>query len=877
MSSADFSLWQQKNYYFTSKPSRYRYPASNKISQLWLFVFREYLSLEMELERVCPLLLAALVAVCYSNSLRSGLAYDDQAAIRDNRDLRPHTPITNIFFNDFWGTPLRKEGSHKSYRPLTVLSFRANYAVHGLKPFGYHLINVLLHALVCFLFYRLCLHFSTGISSLVSSALFAVHPVHTEAVTGVVGRAELLSAVAFLCALLYYIHSRYQHKTNAFQECCVTSILAVLGLLCKEQGLTVLAICCIYELVSPKNQRKVQSIRYLMLGRVSPWLRDRLLRISLLLTAAAGALYFRCKIMGPKLLPAFSRFDNPAAASPTPTRQLTYNYLLSVNAWLLLFPCNLCCDWAMSTIPLVMDIWDVRNLASILFYACIFFAVRSIFRLEEESRLSLIMSLSLLTVPFLPASNLFFPVGFVVAERVLYIPSMGFCMIVAQGWCILWEKRTCKQLAAAGILFLLAVHVLKTIRRNEDWRTEYSLYSSALAVNQRNAKLYNNMGKVLEALNRHEEALSQYKEAIRIQSDDVRGYLNVGRVLTHLRRYEEAEGIYLQAKALFPGTSETKASEVRVTPNHLQLFLNLAFLISRNDSRLEEADALYREAITLRSDFTNAYLNRGDVLLKMNRTKEAEAMYQRALEFDDSNPDLYFNLGIVLMDQGRNDEALQLFNKALDIDPEHEKSLEFSAVLIHESGMSRHKNLARDRLEKIVDRGKETERVYISLGLMSIENKDFHSAERCFKKALVKKPDSREALFNLALLLSDHHRQSEAVSFLDQLLRYHPDHINGLILLADINVNHFKNLDVAEECYSKVLEIDHTNQKALHNLCVLHFERQDFAMAERCLTHTLALHPSVPYIRQHLQVVRNILKQGPDRVFGHLAGSHPVS
>ncbi|GBL87718.1 Transmembrane and TPR repeat-containing protein CG4050 [Araneus ventricosus] len=302
-------------------------------------------------------------------------------------------------------------------------------------------------------------------------------------------------------------------------------------------------------------------------------------------------------------------------------------------------------------------------------------------------------------------------------------------------------------------------------------RTEYTLYNSALSVNQRNAKLFNNMGRVLESLEKHEEALKYYNEAIRIQADDVRGYLNLGRVYTHLRRYEEAEDTYLKAKSLFLDPEETREREVRVTPNHLQLFLNLAFLISRNDSRLEEADALYREAITLRSDFTNAYLNRGDVLLKMNRTKEAEAMYQRALEFDDSNPDLYFNLGIVLMDQGRNMEALEFFNKALFIEPDHEKSLEFSAVLIHESGMSRHQNLARDRLERIVDRGKETDRVYMRLGLMALDSKDFVNAERCFKKALAKKPDSREALFNLALLLSEQQRHKEALSFLEQLLR----------------------------------------------------------------------------------------------------------
>ena len=95
------------------------------------------------------------------------------------------------------------------------------------------------------------------------------------------------------------------------------------------------------------------------------------------------------------------RFDNPASASPTPFRQLTYNYLLPVNAWLLIFPCNLCCDWTMSTIPLVSGLWDVRNVATLALYACLFFAVRTVFRLEEESRVSLVMVRSKNILPYI--------------------------------------------------------------------------------------------------------------------------------------------------------------------------------------------------------------------------------------------------------------------------------------------------------------------------------------------------------------------------------------------------------------------------------------------------------------------------------------------
>ncbi|GIX91243.1 protein O-mannosyl-transferase Tmtc3 [Caerostris extrusa] len=212
-------------------------------------------------------------------------------------------------------------------------------------------------------------------------------------------------------------------------------------------------------------------------------------------------------------------------------------------------------------------------------------------------------------------------------------------------------------------------------------------------------------------------------------------------------------------------------------------------------------------------------------------------MYHRALEYDERNPDLHFNLGVVLMDQGRNNEALEQFNKALDIEPDHEKALELSAMVMQDSGTPNQKHLARLRLERIVDRGKETERVYINLGLVAVENRNFQSAEK------MKNPSSREALYNLALLLSEQLREAEAITFLDQLLKNYPGHINGLLLLADVNVNYLKNLDTAEECYMKVLQLDASNQKAHHNLCVVYFERQDYESAERCFVNILSMHP----------------------------------
>lgn len=157
-------------------------------------------------------LLTGLVVGCYWNSLFCGFVFDDVSAILDNKDLRPTTPLKNLFLNDFWGTPMSEvtlkkfiffgvfleaciqpcfcflfffiqERSHKSYRPLTVLTFRLNYLFSELSSSSYHLLNVVLHAVVCVFFLHFCRLLLDRNTSLVAALLFAVHPIHTEAVS----------------------------------------------------------------------------------------------------------------------------------------------------------------------------------------------------------------------------------------------------------------------------------------------------------------------------------------------------------------------------------------------------------------------------------------------------------------------------------------------------------------------------------------------------------------------------------------------------------------------------------------------------------------------------------------------------------------------
>jgi tetratricopeptide (TPR) repeat protein len=167
---------------------------------------------------------------------------------------------------------------------------------------------------------------------------------------------------------------------------------------------------------------------------------------------------------------------------------------------------------------------------------------------------------------------------------------------------------------------------------------------AGIKINKRNAKLYNNVGHALEGQAKYSEALEYFLKAVEVQPDDIGAHMNVGRTYNNLNKYELAEKAFYRAKDLLPRPRPGERYQARVAPSHLNVFLNLANLIARNKSRLEEADALYRQAISMRADYTQAYINRGDVLIKMNRTREAQEVYEKALQFDSSNPDIYYNV-----------------------------------------------------------------------------------------------------------------------------------------------------------------------------------------------------------------------------------------
>ncbi|MGH0165084.1 UNVERIFIED_CONTAM: hypothetical protein FKN15_048434 [Acipenser sinensis] len=269
-----------------------------------------------QLPRYQAQILVALVAFfCFGNSYDGDFVFDDSEAIVNNKDLKPETPLNSIWGNDFWGSNLSSNTSHKSYRPLTVLTFRFNYLLGGgLHPVGFHVLNIALHCVISALMINVFAILIGGLAydgkgkrlnqapkaSFLAALLFAVHPVHTESVAGIVGRADLLSALFFQLSLISYCKAFYG-----------------MAMLCKEQGITVLGVnAAIDILMICKVNIFELSQRLLHKGKPSEnnklLKRGFLTRMGLLTLGGSSLLYIRWRIMGTGP-PAFTEVDNPAS------------------------------------------------------------------------------------------------------------------------------------------------------------------------------------------------------------------------------------------------------------------------------------------------------------------------------------------------------------------------------------------------------------------------------------------------------------------------------------------------------------------------------------------------------------------------------------
>uniref|UniRef100_A0A8C4EIA5 dolichyl-phosphate-mannose--protein mannosyltransferase n=1 Tax=Dicentrarchus labrax TaxID=13489 RepID=A0A8C4EIA5_DICLA len=640
---------------------------------------------------------ALLALLCFINSYDGEFVFDDSEAIVNNKDLKPTTPLNNIWSNDFWGSNLSSNSSHKSYRPLTVLTFRLNYLLAGgLHPVGFHVLNIILHAVISALMIDVFAILIGGLAydekggmlnhapktSLLAALFFAAHPVHTESVAGIVGRADLLCALFFQLSFLTYCKA-FNRGRFSIQWVVVSLLLCTAAMLCKEQGITVL----------------VQSLFFFFFEILRTGL---LTRLALMGLGGLSMLYARWRIMGTGP-PAFTEVDNPASfAENIFLRIVNYNYYYSLNAWLLLCPWWLCFDWSMGCVPLIKSATDWRMVWLLLLW-CILIGLisQALCSQDSQRRRTLTLGLVLLVVPFLPACNLFFRVGFVIAERVLYLSSAGYCLLLAYSLghcCFCWSRF--RKLLCVSVLALLCVYVARCALRSHQWRSEQSLFTSALPVCPLNAKVHYNVGKNLADRGNTTAAIGYYREAVRLHPTYVHAMNNLGNILKE-----------------------------------------------RNE--LIEAEQLLSKAVSIQPDFAAAWMNLGIVQNSLQKFDEAEQSYWNAIRFRKKYPDCYYNLGRLYADQNRHVDALNAWRNATVLKPDHSLAWNNMVILLDNTGnLGQAELIGREALKLLPN----DHTIMFSLANVLGKLQKYKESEGFFLHALRINPNAASCHGNLAVL-----------------------------------------------------------------------------------------------------------------------------
>ncbi|KAK8776025.1 hypothetical protein V5799_030630 [Amblyomma americanum] len=620
-----------------------------------------------------PCLVVGASLACFAHSLAGDFVFDDTEAVVHNVDVQPEAPLRRIFEDDFWGTQLQAESSHKSYRPLTTLTFKLNCLLAGgLVASHFHAVNVVLHALVSFLSLRLFEVLLQGAprASLLCALLFAVHPVHTESVAAVVGRADLLCTVFFILSFLSFV--RCCSSESAWSSCLwlFTSMLfSIVSMLCKEPGITVIGLCFIYDVVIICKFDTLSIItRRSNFTEVKRQLLPAVLRQGALAVVACAALNLRWRVMGSSS-PVFQRIDNPASFEENLlVRVVNYNHVYALNAWLLLCPQWLCFDWSMGCLTLIRSVADIRILSSVALWVSLAMLVgQALLAADTQLRRLLCIALSLLVVPFLPASNLFFRVGFVVAERVLYLPSLGFCLLVSLGMARLSTAlQQHRKVLQYCIVALLLIFTVRSMQRCREWRHESSLFKSGLKVCPGNAKVHYNFAKNVGDSGDREGAIRGYREALRLHPDYDQAMNNLANILRDTGELDEARTLLERA--------------VELRPDFAAAWMNLG-IVQSSLGLLADAEQSYRTAISHRTKYPDCYYNLGNLYLEQKRYEEAYRAWRNATRQRPTHLVSWNNLVLMLDQQGRAADAERAALQALAHLP-HEPALHFQLANI---------------------------------------------------------------------------------------------------------------------------------------------------------------------------------------------------
>ena len=556
--------------------------------------------------RAAALAAALLGCLVYANTLANGFAYDDVLIIQENESIQEVAGLPAAIAAPYW--PNDQGAGLGIWRPLITGLFGFEWAAWGDNPLPYHLLNLLLHGAVSALVVLLLAELLPLVASLVGGLVFAVHPVHVEAVANIVGRAEVLSALFYLSACLVLVRGRARLGTNRTLVIC---LLYALAFLTKESAVTLPGVVLLLD--GARDHLNVRDLRSYLARRGS-------LYAGLVVTAAAivalrygvlGTVASPYAPLGADLLNEIPRIWTVASIWPHYFR-------------LMFFPAELSTDYSPAVIP-VVHAWNVVNVVGASVVLVTLFAAlvawrRGTMTPDRPSPRTAGFGVVWFVITISPIANVVFLSGVLLAERTLYLPSVGFAAGI--GWLVVEYARKRPRLAWAGLVVVIGLMGVRTVDRNPVWVDNDSVFDTLMREYPESGRAQWAMGDILLQQGNVRPALYAYRMAIGILGGHYTLLTEIGRRLIGRELYAPAELLLSNAWEDHPSLPTAPTL--------------LAIVYSRLE-RFEEAEEAARAAIAIKDDnlITHHILARS--LAVQGRYSDAIPSRMDAIQFADAD------------------------------------------------------------------------------------------------------------------------------------------------------------------------------------------------------------------------------------------------
>ncbi len=498
-----------------------------------------------------------LAGAAYANSLGNGFAYDDNAIIPQN-PLVTGGDLRGALSSPYHPDALEGAGL---YRPVTSLSFTLEWMAFGDDPLGYHLLNLGFHLLVSLLIFLLLLGMGAVYPALVGGVLFAVHPLHTEVVANVVGRAELYSAFFYLAACLLYWRGSIWTGWCRIPRLVGLGCLYFLSIGAKEIGVTLPIALLLLEAFRPllagkgEGSQEPRSTQDHLVSQGSS-LRSRLLRESgsylLLFVVLLAYLGLRSMVLGTLTgevsAPIFRELGSGQ-------RVLTAIALWPQYIRLLLLPLDLAADYAPGVLFPAEGVDMGVLLGVLVILGLSYFAVRAVRTTPSMPLVALGILWFFLVI--LPVSNLLFPTGVLLAERTLYLPSAGLSLVAAG----VTSRVLCARVSLQRLAVVLGVAVLfgfflRTVLRNPAWMSTYVVLETLNREHPESHLAFLKRGSGLDRVGETQAAREEFTMALRLAPQRYGTLTEVGGFYGRVGEWTDGERLLQRAIRIAPSRDD---------------------------------------------------------------------------------------------------------------------------------------------------------------------------------------------------------------------------------------------------------------------------------------------------------------------------------